>query len=604
MAAVVARSRDKSQRKHGALSPGPSGRDLGRAFVVNAQLLGYDRFASQEGLGTTLDHGIFARKNDRAMQDILYFLLCVYDRPAAKKAFQFIVPVRDTAQARRFRETAFAQLERIQRAETGCFTVGTLRKTYLASACGERFLSILWQLSAFLLERRLRARFSEHEVPQVGTNVRETGLGARAERLLRIQAARAIRIHRAVEHQSFVSHARGAASQQDAWLAHADELTEAYRAADEGLSKVALRSKQLADREARLQAATSGQVAPSIEDRLAWVRDTQLRVRAVRSDMTEKLRSLEASIAAQRNPASRARLDGAHISTTVAGTLEAEGKAPVALDLCEVVDRWNSALADTLGPVLDALRRVPDPQAINRAAEPLSSGAGFQEDLNRLLPAIRDAVRGLRAANNRGGSAATPEPQPAPGTALVPDTPLPRSFVGSPGGRPTLRALSVNLVETPAAAYLPAPPKSLLKSARAAASRAAVALDTQRPLRKIDFVRELGEAEGKTDDDKMDYGKTDDGSAPAVQLATTSVSSGEEPTEERQPAAAVPLASPERQAQKPTKEPEAKSSPASPCWELGVGAGPELASVEGNSGAGSDLLQAFGLAQSDDPFSL
>ena len=50
------------------------------AMMTNLQLLGFVEFAAKAKMATALSAELFDRANDRAAQDILYFLLSTYSK--------------------------------------------------------------------------------------------------------------------------------------------------------------------------------------------------------------------------------------------------------------------------------------------------------------------------------------------------------------------------------------------------------------------------------------------------------------------------------------------------------------------------------------------
>lgn len=124
----------------------------GQLIIENVVLLSGSPTAFAERYGHALTPTTFAKPgNTAAANAILHFLLCIIDPDVAHTQFKPCFPILDREQERDFRRVVDARLAVLER--TKLLPVGSARKSVVASAGGDRFVDLLWSLSALAVQQ-------------------------------------------------------------------------------------------------------------------------------------------------------------------------------------------------------------------------------------------------------------------------------------------------------------------------------------------------------------------------------------------------------------------------------------------------------------------
>lgn len=124
----------------------------GQLIIENLILLSGSPTAFAERYAHTLTPTTFAKPgNTAAANAVLHFLLCIIDPDVAHAEFKPCFPILDRDQERDFRRVVDARLAVLER--TKLLPVGAARKSVVAAAGGDRFVDLLWSLSALAVQQ-------------------------------------------------------------------------------------------------------------------------------------------------------------------------------------------------------------------------------------------------------------------------------------------------------------------------------------------------------------------------------------------------------------------------------------------------------------------
>eukprot|EP00899_Mesostigma_viride_P010099 jgi/Mesvir1/19090/Mv12842-RA.2 len=212
--------------------------EIESVMFSNLLLLGFDPSAASTKHGAEFFPGMFRVSNQKGMEVIMQFLYSRLRPEESKKALQLAWPIYDKAQAREFRKIILGLLKELE--DAGSLPRNSSRQSSIASCSGERFVEMLWQLSAHVLheshKRMLLASAKSPAAAAILAEVTPQGPGARmgdipvtmpqpqALALLNVTRGRAT-----LQRQSAVSLAAATCQNQQIWVEYADELTEQYR---------------------------------------------------------------------------------------------------------------------------------------------------------------------------------------------------------------------------------------------------------------------------------------------------------------------------------------------------------------------------------------
>lgn len=198
--------------------------DMEAALYTNCLLLGLD--ASILGPGGMPRSGLFRHSNPRMGEALLHFLLSALRGPTqSAKDFAGVWPIFDAAQSRDFRKIVQNLINELE--AQGALPRSNSRVSSLATCCGQRFVELLWQLSAHALrevhKRSFPADVSTNPLPAPLTEV--VAQNTHAAALLTVTKARI-----AIERRRFLDGAATAVRRQALWASLAHDMTAEYRA--------------------------------------------------------------------------------------------------------------------------------------------------------------------------------------------------------------------------------------------------------------------------------------------------------------------------------------------------------------------------------------
>ncbi|EFJ38301.1 hypothetical protein SELMODRAFT_437244 [Selaginella moellendorffii] len=198
--------------------------EMEAALYGNCLLLGLDASILGQGAGSRA--GLFRHSNPRVGEALLHFLLSALRGPSlAAKDFAGVWPIFDAAQSRDFRKIVQGLINELE--AQGALPRSSSRVSSLATCCGQRFVELLWQLSAHALREVHRRNFpadvAENPLPASLTEV--ITQNSHASALLAVTKARI-----ALERRRFLQGASAAVHKQALWSSLAHDMTAEYRA--------------------------------------------------------------------------------------------------------------------------------------------------------------------------------------------------------------------------------------------------------------------------------------------------------------------------------------------------------------------------------------
>ncbi|KAG0629779.1 hypothetical protein M758_1G129600 [Ceratodon purpureus] len=209
------REREKEKEKEG---------DVEAALYANCLLLGLDPTVLGPGAG--MRAGLFRHSNPRLGEALLHFLMCALRGPSlSAKDFAGVWPIFDAAQSRDFRKVVQGLINELE--SQGALPRSNSRVSSLATCCGQRFVELLWHLSAHALREVHRRTFpadvAANPLPASLTEL--VGPNTRPLSLLAVTKARI-----ALERKRFMKGAAQAVQRQASWSSLAHDMTAEYRA--------------------------------------------------------------------------------------------------------------------------------------------------------------------------------------------------------------------------------------------------------------------------------------------------------------------------------------------------------------------------------------
>ncbi|KAI5066894.1 hypothetical protein GOP47_0017422 [Adiantum capillus-veneris] len=198
--------------------------EMEAALYTNCLLLGLD--ASVLGQGGMPRSGLFRHSNPRMGENLLHFLLSALRGPAqSAKDFAGVWPIFDAGQSRDFRKIVQNLINELE--AQGALPRSNSRVSSLATCCGQRFVELLWQLSAHALrevhKRSFPADVITNPLPASLTEI--VAQSSNASALLTVTKARI-----AIERRRFLDGAAAAVRRQALWSSLAHDMTAEYRA--------------------------------------------------------------------------------------------------------------------------------------------------------------------------------------------------------------------------------------------------------------------------------------------------------------------------------------------------------------------------------------
>eukprot|EP00250_Pteridium_aquilinum_P016946 c23380_g1_i1 orf=535-2829(-) len=198
--------------------------EMEAALYTNCLLLGLD--ASVLGQGGMPRSGLFRHSNPRMGENLLHFLLSALRGPAqSAKDFAGVWPIFDAGQSRDFRKIVQNLINELE--AQGALPRSNSRVSSLATCCGQRFVELLWQLSAHALrevhKRSFPADVLANPLPASLTEI--VAQSNHASALLTVTKARI-----AIERRRFLDGATAAVRRQALWSSLAHDMTAEYRA--------------------------------------------------------------------------------------------------------------------------------------------------------------------------------------------------------------------------------------------------------------------------------------------------------------------------------------------------------------------------------------
>ncbi|KAH8953484.1 hypothetical protein BDL97_08G030200 [Sphagnum fallax] len=205
--------------------------DMEAALYVNCLLLGLDPSILASGGGGVISNGsrlragLFRHPNPRVGEALLHFLLCALRGPyLSSKDFAGVWPIFDAAQSRDFRKIVQGLINELE--AQGALPRSNSRVSSLATCCGQRFVELLWQLSALALrevhQRVFPADVAANPLPAPLAEIMLENSHATA--LLGVTKARI-----ALERRKFLQGAAMAVQRQGIWSSLAHDMTAEYR---------------------------------------------------------------------------------------------------------------------------------------------------------------------------------------------------------------------------------------------------------------------------------------------------------------------------------------------------------------------------------------
>lgn len=198
--------------------------EMEAALYTNCLLLGLD--ASVLGQGGIPRSGLFRHSNPRMGENLLHFLLSALRGPAqSMKDFAGVWPIFDAGQSRDFRKIVQNLINELE--AQGALPRSNSRVSSLATCCGQRFVELLWQLSAHALrevhKRSFPADVLSNPLPASLTEI--VAQNNHASALLTVTKARI-----AIERRRFLDGSTAAVRRQALWSSLAHDMTAEYRA--------------------------------------------------------------------------------------------------------------------------------------------------------------------------------------------------------------------------------------------------------------------------------------------------------------------------------------------------------------------------------------
>ncbi|KAH7438345.1 hypothetical protein KP509_04G011000 [Ceratopteris richardii] len=198
--------------------------EMEAALYTNCLLLGLD--SSVLGQGGLPRSGLFRHSNPRMGEALLHFLLSALRGPAqSAKDFSGVWPIFDAGQSRDFRKIVQNLINELE--AQGALPRSNSRVSSLATCCGQRFVELLWQLSAHALrevhKRCFPADVAANPLPPSLTEIVSQSNNASA--LLTVTKARI-----AIERRRFLDGAAVAVRREALWSSLAHDMTAEYRA--------------------------------------------------------------------------------------------------------------------------------------------------------------------------------------------------------------------------------------------------------------------------------------------------------------------------------------------------------------------------------------
>ncbi|KAJ7551699.1 hypothetical protein O6H91_06G025300 [Diphasiastrum complanatum] len=199
--------------------------EMEAALYSNCLLLGLDASILGPG-GPGSRAGLFRHSNPRVGEALLHFLLCALRGPTlSAKDFAGVWPIFDAAQSRDFRKVVQGLINELE--VQGALPRSSSRVSSLATCCGQRFVELLWQLSAHALREVHRRNFpgdvAANPLPASLTEV--VTQNSHAAALLAVTKARI-----ALERRRFLESAATAVRRQALWTSLAHDMTAEFRA--------------------------------------------------------------------------------------------------------------------------------------------------------------------------------------------------------------------------------------------------------------------------------------------------------------------------------------------------------------------------------------
>lgn len=197
--------------------------ELEAAMYSNCLLLGLDSSVLGQSGGPRT--GLFRHSNPRMGEMLLHFLLCALRGPMqSAKDFAGVWPIFDASQSRDFRKIVQGIINELE--SQGALPRSNSRVSSLATCCGQRFVELLWQLSAHALrefhKRTFPADVATKPLPASLTEVATQSSHAPA--LLAVTKARI-----ALERRRFLEGAASAVHRQALWSSLAHDMTSEFR---------------------------------------------------------------------------------------------------------------------------------------------------------------------------------------------------------------------------------------------------------------------------------------------------------------------------------------------------------------------------------------
>ncbi|BBN11626.1 HAUS augmin-like complex subunit 6 [Marchantia polymorpha subsp. ruderalis] len=198
--------------------------EMEAALYSNCLLLGLDAAVLGHNVGARV--GLFKHSNPRVGEALLHFLLCALRGPSlSAKDFAGVWPIFDAAQSREFRRIVQSLINELE--AQGALPRSNSRVSSLATCCGQRFVELLWQLSAHALREVHKRSFptdvAANPLPASLTEV--VSQNSHAASLLPVTKARI-----ALERRRFLEGATSAVRRQALWSNLANDLTAEFRA--------------------------------------------------------------------------------------------------------------------------------------------------------------------------------------------------------------------------------------------------------------------------------------------------------------------------------------------------------------------------------------
>ncbi|CAM6095618.1 unnamed protein product [Calypogeia fissa] len=209
------REREKEKEREG---------EMEAALYSNCLLLGLDAAVLGNNVGNRV--GLFKHSNPRVGEALLHFLLSALRGPSlSAKDFAGVWPIFDAAQSRDFRKIVQNLINELE--AQGALPRSNSRVSSLATCCGQRFVELLWQLSAHTLrevhKRSFPSDVAANPLPASLTEI--VSQNSHAASLLPVTKARI-----ALERKRFVEGASAAVRRQALWSSLANDLTAEFRA--------------------------------------------------------------------------------------------------------------------------------------------------------------------------------------------------------------------------------------------------------------------------------------------------------------------------------------------------------------------------------------